>query len=538
MNAALSLLLFLYTQVGNPAAPEDVPASESPTVDTITLEIDDVFDLSDPRENSVFYRLADRLHRNTRPSVIRRQLLFHPGETFDPQLLAESERLLRQSTYLSDAEIVSLPVVDHRVDVVVRTRDTWSFKGGVNFGRGGGANHSSLELTDSNLLGLGKKIVLKKTFGIDRDSLLTRYEDPNLLGSRSRLSVVFSDNSDGENWRFALGLPFFALDSRRALGLAASSDRRVVPLYRRGLVVDRFFQESRHFEVFRGFSRGLVGDRTHRWTLGLTFEEERFSSAPASELAATEPTVVLTNRTLAYPWIGFERVGSTFLKERNIDLIGRTEDRLLGTSFKARLGVSPEALSDDRSRVVFETQLRHILAPSDDSLVELTTDVSGRWASDDFENVRWTGEARYYHRVWDRHRFFARLGLAADYRRDSERQLLLGGDSGLRGYPLRFQDGDRQFLLTLEQRFFTPWSLFRLADIGAAAFFDMGRSWTPGAPSDDGSGVLKDVGLGLRLGLNRSSTGSVVHLDLAFPLDEAGGDLKRVQWLVSSRQSF
>ena len=45
------------------------------------------------------------------------------------------------------------------------------------------------------------------------------------------------------------------------------------------------------------------------------------------------------------------------------------------------------------------------------------------------------------------------------------------------------------------------------------------------------------VGLGLRIGSSRSSRGSMIHLDLAFPLD---GDpsIKRTQWLVSTSDTF
>ena len=81
---------------------------------------------------------------------------------------------------------------------------------------------------------------------------------------------------------------------------------------------------------------------------------------------------------------------------------------------------------------------------------------------------------------------------------------------------------------------------------GAAVFFDAGRAWFIDAPVDkyqrffqraDGR-VLRDVGLGLRLGSSRSSRGAVVHLDVAFPLDRSDASLKAVQWLVSTRDTF
>jgi hemolysin activation/secretion protein len=117
---------------------------------------------------------------------------------------------------------------------------------------------------------------------------------------------------------------------------------------------------------------------------------------------------------------------------------------------------------------------------------------------------------------------------------DPEKQILLGGDSGLRGYPLRYQDGDARLLFTVEQRFFTDYYPFRLLHVGGAVFFDAGRTWGGGASQ---LGLLRDVGLGLRLSSSRSGLGNVIHIDLAFPLD---GDpsIKSAQWLVTTKASF
>ena len=51
------------------------------------------------------------------------------------------------------------------------------------------------------------------------------------------------------------------------------------------------------------------------------------------------------------------------------------------------------------------------------------------------------------------------------------------------------------------------------------------------------SGLLRDVGIGLRLGSSRSSFGNVLHIDLAFPLD-GGDDIDSVQLLVTTKGSF
>jgi hemolysin activation/secretion protein len=126
---------------------------------------------------------------------------------------------------------------------------------------------------------------------------------------------------------------------------------------------------------------------------------------------------------------------------------------------------------------------------------------------------------------------------------DPELQLLLGGDNGLRGYPLRYESGTSRAFFTIEQRFFTDWYPFRLARVGAAVFADAGRTWGNGARQTDPAnlrpdpGMLSDVGFGLRLGNTRTGLGNVLHVDFAFPLKNIAG-IQKFQFLVQTYKSF
>jgi hemolysin activation/secretion protein len=120
---------------------------------------------------------------------------------------------------------------------------------------------------------------------------------------------------------------------------------------------------------------------------------------------------------------------------------------------------------------------------------------------------------------------------------DPDMQLLIGGDSGLRGYPLRFESGTSRALLTVEQRFYTDWFPFRLVRVGGAIFGDVGRTWGSGVIGNSDPGLLRDLGFGLRLGNFRTGLGNVLHVDLAFPLNRLAG-IDRVQFLVQTMQSF
>ena len=132
---------------------------------------------------------------------------------------------------------------------------------------------------------------------------------------------------------------------------------------------------------------------------------------------------------------------------------------------------------------------------------------------------------------------FAALQVDASSKLDPDQQLLLGGDNGLRGYPLRFQGGTGRWLFTAEQRGFSNWYPFRLFNVGGAIFFDAGQTWGQNPLGPPSLGLLKDIGVGLRLGNSRSALGNIVHIDLAFPLD-GGAGINKLQFLIETKRTF
>src|SRR5262245_30066007 len=53
----------------------------------VAISSGDVFDPEDPQEDRRLFRLANRLHRTTRESVIAGQLLFRPGDRYSRRVL-------------------------------------------------------------------------------------------------------------------------------------------------------------------------------------------------------------------------------------------------------------------------------------------------------------------------------------------------------------------------------------------------------------------------------------------------------------------
>ena len=115
--------------------------------------------------------------------------------------------------------------------------------------------------------------------------------------------------------------------------------------------------------------------------------------------------------------------------------------------------------------------------------------------------------------------------------------LLLGGDNGLRGYPLRYQSGEHRALFTVEERVYTDWYPFRLFRVGGAVFYDIGRAWGGPFQNPVNPGWLSDVGFGLRILSARASFGNVVHADIAFPLNP-DPNIRSMQFLVKTYADF
>jgi len=508
--------------------------SPDPVVGSITIENGSIFDLEDPEENNFLYRLANKAHATTRPQVIEQQLLFEPGDEFSSQALAESERILRGNRYLQKAQIEAVPNATGSMDIKVSTADTWTLIPKLSLSRSGGENSSAFGVKEMNLLGTGIGLEAAFKSDVDRDSKVLKIVDNNIGDSWYRGKVMYEDNSDGQLYHLQLGKPFYAMDTVRAHGISLFDNDRTESLYDRGEIAAQFQQKTTTQEIFFGRSKGLQNGWVRRYTAGLGYDENRFAEVPG---ALTPSSHIPDDRKLVYPFVGIEIIQDKFDEGKNYDQVARVEDRFLGTAFNARVGFAGRGFGSDRDALLIDAGVQTSFSRSQKSTVFLTSDFSTRIEDGQAANTMLGMDAKYYRRQSDKRLLYAQLSGEYGANLDLDQNMYLGGDTGLRGYPLRYQNGDKRALFTLEQRFFTDWYPFRLFHVGAAVFFDAGRTWGEGPFGNGSDGLLRDVGAGLRLGNSRSGLGQMVHIDIAYPLD--GDDsISNVQLIVQTKVSF
>ena len=265
----------------------------------------------------------------------------------------------------------------------------------------------------------------------------------------------------------------------------------------------------------------------------MTFDDNQFSAVREPTL----PQVVPDDRKLVYPYVAFDILQDQFEKSSNTNQIERSEDFYLGTRLSASLGWSDTSFGADRDALIYSLTANRSFGSLQERALLLTLAAAGRLESGDSANTSARVTARYFNRQSEKRLFFILLDALAGHDRDIDSPIEIGGDSGLRGYPLRYQSGDSRMLLTIEQRYYTDWYPFRLFRVGGAVFVDTGRTWGQDPFGNESLGWLTDVGFGLRFAPTRFGTRKVVHLDIAFPLD---GDpsIDTVQVSLEAKRSF
>jgi outer membrane protein assembly factor BamA len=512
--------------------PEQLEA-EGAVIGDIRIVVGDVFDTRVKGERGWLYRTANKLHIETRESTVRDQLLFKPGEPYRARIVEETERVLRENDYLYAADIVPVAYHDGVVDLEVRTRDVWTLNPGFSYSRAGGENDVGAQIEEKNLFGTGQKVGIAWADDVDREAVQFDFYDPHFGDGFTQFGLMYADASDGETSALRLERPFYSLDTRRAGGVALFDGRLNEPRYQLGDEIGEFEHQRENYELKFGVSGGLEGRWVRRYTAGVTYERDQFALLPDVDPAGPLPE----DRELLYPWIGFELIEDRYEERQNQDQIRRTEDVLLGVRLGARLGYASDSLGSDRDALIAQLWAQDGIDLRPGHTMVGLLGASGRLEDGALVNGLLEAEARYYWQTTEKSKFFVDVSGAMTRDLDAEHQLLLGGDNGLRGYPLRYQAGTSRALLTLEQRYYTDWYPFHLFYVGAAAFFDMGRTWGTDVTGLESSGWLRDVGIGLRLGSSRSSFGNVIHIDLAFPLD-GDDDIDEVQLLVETKARF
>lgn len=490
----------------------------------------DVFDEANPEENNRLYRFLNRLHFNTKPHVVKSQILFAEGDLVNRKIIQESARILRTRKYLTAAHIVVDAVCGDEIDVLVVTQDAWSLEPQVSFSRQADDSESSFVLSDDNVLGTGNSVAIGYEQTADRNAIQYSFANPHFLNKPIAVKLSFAETSDGDNSSLYVARPFYSINTPWATGIKMDDISEVSIIRSGGKVVNEYRHQRVEQEVFFGVATEITDDYSRRWYVGFTKEEDSFFEIPETVLGTPQ------YRKAVYPWIGYQYLNNQFAVYKNVNQIQRAEDIALGINFDFRLGYGGTSLDSADEMVRYRGKITNVI-DMNDHIIELSAQTDGRQHSnsgkDDTAVIG--GEVAYHYFLNDKNRWYFRARYDVGQALLQHEQLTTGDITGLRGYPTDYQRGKKRYLATVERRFFSDYHIYNLMRVGAVVFFDTGKSW--GASDSGETPLLANVGFGLRLSSSKVRVGNVIHIDLAIPLVAKEG-VDEYQLLLGAQQRF
>ncbi len=499
-------------------------------IGTITIRTLDIYTEEEARGR--FYRLASALHVETKPSVIRKFLLFNEGETFRPERLAETERNLRALQFLKSASVTASPPRDGLVDITVTTQDAWSIAPETQAGTEGGETTLGASVSESNLFGFGREASVSWDRSIDRTRFGIDYQDPAINANFWNTHLAYGRTSDGYDQRFTLRRPFFSFATPWSAELSLQSLTKSERIYDRSALHTMFADD--HHRFIASYGRALSPSDTvaNRVIGGVRFIRDRFRPLPTSAADLALPD----DRELRYIFGRFEHAESDFMKLDFVNKDLRYEDFNIGRHYSIETAFSPTLLGARRNSAYARVAISDGRRIANSSFTTGQIGLESRFAGG-AEHTIATGTLMG---VWRRQRrhptvSVARLGIQSGWRLDRDAQFFADGLNGLRGYRAYAFSGSRSMVVNLEHRIYLGRELLQIASPGIVGFIDAGNATSGGARE-----LLQlkvDAGLGLRIGLPRTPR-NLLRVDLAYAFvpDWRG----RKGWLLSfgSGQAF
>jgi len=553
--------LSFSTIANEPARP--IKSSTIETVNTncsnqnITFKTHTIFDEND-KDILFFHRWANALHITTKKFTLKNETAFFLNKCNKNKTdLAELERHLRSKKYIRDAKVSADKSLKN---INVETWDNWSLTPTISFGRKGGVNTYSVGIKDRNLLGLGIDAQFQSFSNAQRTGYKLDTIIPLFLKQNSEVKIRISDNNDGKQNSLFVVKNFVSLDTAYAYKIGFNNEKRNDTIYQNNESTTIFSHNINYRTVNYAWLSDRLNssnnDDTLRFSLGLTQDQHKFSYLDTGYAFNISNPKILTNnksvnianietdqfiqnsinlpkdRDYLYPWFNVEYIENDFKKLTNIHLVTQFEDFNFGWHVNAKLGLA-DGNKINSAWALWRSNISKGFAVNGESLALLNiyfaSDIYDNSANRFFAKI----DAELFYHLSEQWNFYLGNTTVVSDNQYIDKPITLGGDSGMRGFPLQYQHGKNSLKITSELRYYPHINLYKLFELAGTIFIDVGKtSGNNDITENIDNGWLYSIGIGARIYSTHASMGRVVHIDLAKPFSdnpELGGFEIRLQ---------
>lgn len=416
-----------------------------------------------------FTRLLNTLHVTTRDRVVYNNLLFEEGDYLEPYALSDSERLLRELSFIQDAKIYLNPRPGNKnqVDVIVVTQDVFSIGATGSVKK---ADNFRVGVYDRNLLGTGNELrysmlyngALNPPTGHDIKFNISNFRGTFISGL---LNYVNTAEIEMVRANFERGFISPQIKYTGGLDIGRSSE------FREAEVPDPTFTTSftRYYQDVwfgRSYRIGVI-ERRQNLILAGRISNDSFTERP---VVTPDSNRFYHNNRLYLGSLSFQKID--YVKSTLILSFGSTEDVPIGYLFRFTGGYEDEEFAR-KPYVGMEAAAVGVWSKLGTMGGELTWGSfynNGKWVESVFK-VRGFLLAKLL--AWKTYRFrhiFDINYISGIRRLPGE---ILNLKENLRGLSGEGGEGTRKLVANIESVVFTPWYLigFRFAPY---VFIDLG----------------------------------------------------------------
>jgi hypothetical protein len=460
-------------------------APEQKRIESVEIVRLPVFDDDDPVPDFV-----NIFHFQSRERVIRRELLFAPGDRYDSERVAETLRNLQLLPQFGVVVVATLRGHESdQVRVVVIVRDVWSLRLSYDIQAGGKSlNYLQLNLSEDNLLGTRTRAGTIFTLQPDRYSLGALGLHPRVAGTKIdayALGRVFVNRDSGkaegsavtlsvyrdllalsDKWGFLVGGGWVIEQTRRySDGTLQESDQHIPLVYRSSVA-------RAGAQLTRSYGRELKFNLT--WGVELnrrSYQATRRPQDSPADFAAFVRDELPVSDTRLSPFFMIEHRTARYLATRDVETLSLQESFSLGQIAALRVYPAARSLGSSRNLLGSVAWLGYTW-PLYDGLLRVLGSSSIEQADRGRDQASTQAALRLVTPRLGFMRLVADSVLVSTYRNYLNRQLVLGGGSRPRGYPSNAFRNASGAAATAELR--TSAVNILSARVGLAAFYDVG----------------------------------------------------------------
>ncbi|MBE9468123.1 MAG: hypothetical protein IMY72_07365 [Bacteroidetes bacterium] len=421
-------------------------------------------------------KTANRIHIRTNKRIIKNNLLFNLGDTVDPYVISDNERIIRDLSFITDSRIIINPetVDTNFVNIIILTKDAWTMGlEGQIYDRTSGR----IDIFDKNIFGTGNQQINKfylNSENIDKSGYKGYYRINNIKGSFISGELKYFNLYDRTSYEINFKKKFLTPEVKYAGGLTVN---------RTFLYDNVFINDSLTFTIPLNFNYQdlWIGksikiqnkinnskDRT-RLILSARLMRKEFTERPNIKPDSNQ---MFYNISRALVSIGISK--QHYYKTKLIRGFGKTEDIPYGSLLEFTFG---SELDNYENRFYSGLSFSKGIVTKKLYYFNSKISVGSYFNNNTFENaiIRFDGlylsKLINFHGLKTRHYF--KINYTNGIKRYDEERININRDNGIRDFSLSTIYGKKRFSAKLENVIFPSFYFYGFG-VAIFSFLDFG----------------------------------------------------------------